>query len=289
MGNGVSTPDDVGSFYDGFADMLVDLMGDSMHMGYWSGPDAPTTIEDAADRMTDVLIAEMDVAPGRRVLDVGCGTGRPAVRLAQARDVEVVGVTISRAQVDIANERAAAEGLADRVRFEYANAMELPFPDGSFDAAWAVESLLHMPDRLTVLREIARVLRPGGRLVLADPVLRSPDLTDKQRAVLADFYDLFKVVHIPPVDDYPKLVRDSGFQFDKLIDVGDHTDRYRLGPRGWRLLSEGLRQNGTLTADKYGMSAEQHDDFLARMADLENLPDQGYLLVAAHSTKPTNA
>lgn len=285
MQNGVSTPDDVGSFYDGFADMLVDLMGDSMHMGYWSGPDAPTTIEGAADRMTDMLIAEMDVAPGGRVLDVGSGTGRPAVRLAQARDVEVVGVTISRTQVEIATERAATAGLSDRVRFQYANAMELPFEDGSFDAAWALESLLHMPDRLTVLRETARVLRPGGRLVLADPVLRSPDLSDKQRSLLNDFYDMFKVVHIPPVDAYPALVRDAGFQFDKLIDVGDHTDRYKLGPSGWRLMAEGLRRNSALTPDKYGMSVEQHDDFLTRMANLENLPDQGYLLVSAHSVK----
>ncbi|MGO4425877.1 cyclopropane-fatty-acyl-phospholipid synthase family protein, partial [Streptomyces sp. MCAF7] len=251
-------------------------------MGYWSGPDAPTTIEGAADRMTDLLIAELDVSTGQRVLDVGCGTGRPAVRLAQAKGVDIVGVTISREQVKIASERAVAEGLEGRVSFQYGNAMELPFPGASFDAAWAVESLLHMPDRLTVLREIARVLRPGGRLVLADPVLRSPDMSDERRAVLADFYDLFKVVHIPPIDDYPKLVRDSGFQLDRLTDVGDHTDRYRLGPRGWRLLSEGLRQNGALTADKYGMSAAQHDDFLSRMAGLENLPDQGYLLVAAH-------
>jgi cyclopropane fatty-acyl-phospholipid synthase-like methyltransferase len=284
MDNGVATPDEVGSFYDGFADMLVDLMGDSMHMGYWSGPNAPTTVEDAADRMTDHLIAELAVGAGGRVLDVGCGTGRPAVRLAQAVDVEVVGVTISRAQVEIATARAVAEQLADRVSFRYGNAMELPFPDRSFDAAWAVESLLHMPDRPTVLREIARVLRPGGRLVLADPVLRAPDPTEDQRAVLADFYDLFKVVHIPPIDDYPKLLRDSGFRLDRLTDVGDHTDRYRIGPRGWRLLAQGLRQNGALPAAKYGMSPEQHEDFLTRMAGLERLPDQGYLLVAAHTT-----
>lgn len=289
LNNGVSTPEDVGSFYDGFADMLTDLLGDSMHMGYWSGPQPPATMDEAADRMTDLLVAEMGVRPGRRVLDVGCGTGRPAVRLARAEQVEVVGVTVSRAQVEIANRRAEGEGLADRVSFRYADAMDLPFPDGSFDAAWAVESLLHMPDRVAVLREVARVLRPGGRLVLSDPVLRSPRMTEQQRAVLADFYQIFRVVSIPPIDDYPGLLRDGGFRLDKLVDVGDDTDRYRIGPRGWALLAEGLRQNRALTADKYGMSEQEHEDFLRRMAGLEHLPDQGYLLVSARKAAPSGA
>lgn len=282
MSHDMATPDDVATFYDRIAHSGDDIMGNNLHMGYWSGPDAPTTVEDAADRMTDLLISELGLTDGQRVLDVGCGTGRPAVRLAQARSVYAVGVTISRIQVDLASARATAAGLDDRVSFQCANAMELPFPDGSFDAALAIESLLHMPDRLTVLREIARVLRPGGRLVLSDPVLRSPDITDDQREVLADYCDLLKVVHIPPIDAYPKLIRDSGFRLDMLRDVGDHTDRYKLGPRGWSLLAEGLRQSGVLTSEKCGMTPEEQDTFLARLKCLQKLPDQGYLLVTAH-------
>jgi cyclopropane fatty-acyl-phospholipid synthase-like methyltransferase len=282
MSHDTATPGDVATFYDRIAHSAEDIMGNNLHMGYWSGPDAPTTVEDAADRMTDLLTSELGVADGQRVLDVGCGTGRPAVRLAQARDVYVVGVTISRVQVDLASARATAAGLADRVGFQCADAMRLPFRDGSFDAALAIESLLHMPDRLTVLREIARVLRPGGHLVLSDPVLRSPDITDEKREVLADYYDLLKVVLIPPIDVYPKLIRDSGFRLDMLRDVGEHTDRYKLGPRGWSLLAEGLRHSGTLTSEKYGMTPAEQDTFLARLKRLEKLPDQGYLLVAAH-------
>jgi len=282
------TPDDVGSFYDRVSDMFGDMMGDNLHVGYWAGPDAPTTMKDAAERLTDLLIGELRVASGKRVLDLGCGTGQPAVRLARAAGVDVVGVTISGAQVELATQRAAAEGLADRVRFKHANAMALPFPDDSFDAAWSIESLLHMPDRLTALRELARVLRPGGRVVLADPVLRYPDMTDDQRAGLLDLYEIFQIVDIPPIDDYPRLIRDAGFQLDRLTDIGDDTDRHRLGPRGWILLAEGLRHSGILTS-VYGMTPTERDALLTRMAALERAPEQGYLLVAAHSVKPAAA
>lgn len=282
MTMGKATPDEIASAYDGIADNLGEVLGSNLHMGYWGGPEPALTIEDASHRMTDLIMDGLDTSPGQRVIDIGCGTGSPAMRLARARNVTVVGVTISGVQVDIATERAAAEGLSDQVSFQRANAMELPFPDASFDAAWAIECLLHMPDRLTVLREIARVLRPGGSLALSDPVLRSPHMTGEQREVLDRYYDLFKVVNVPPIDDYPGILRDSGFQLDRMTDVGDHLDPHRWGPRGWRVLSESLRQNPALTADKYGLTPEQHDAFLTGLASMEALPAQGYLLVSAH-------
>lgn len=109
--------------------------------------------------------------PGQRVLDVGCGPG--SITLDLARRVapgEVVGVDSSPAVVSQA--RAAAQGAEDageaRLRFEVADAMALPFADDSFDVVHAHQVLQHVADPVGLLREMARVTRPGGLVAARD-------------------------------------------------------------------------------------------------------------------------
>ena len=161
------TPDEVGGFYDRTGRHLTRFFGGSMHYGYWTGPDDDSTLEEASERFTDLMAEKLDAAGGR-VLDLGCGTGEPAVRVARTTGAEVVGISVSAEDVRCATARAEAAGLADRVRFEVADAMAPPFPANSFDAVLALESMGHMPDRARVLAEIARMLRPGGRLAFCE-------------------------------------------------------------------------------------------------------------------------
>jgi ubiquinone/menaquinone biosynthesis C-methylase UbiE len=101
--------------------------------------------------------------PGERVLDLGTGTGRYAVAAAQ-RGARVTGVDASAAMLTVARAR----GQGHNVAFVRAEAGRLPFPDGIFDAAVAVTSLCFVADPLAALREVRRVLVPGGRLVLGE-------------------------------------------------------------------------------------------------------------------------
>ena len=101
--------------------------------------------------------------PGECLLDLGTGTGRYAAAAVQY-GVEVVGIDTSVAMLHVARMRT--EGLP--VRLVHADAARLPFPDASFDAALAVTTLCFVADPLPLLREVARVLRPGGRLVLGE-------------------------------------------------------------------------------------------------------------------------
>jgi SAM-dependent methyltransferase len=153
-------------FYRAMGSLLQMAWGDNFHFGYWEGPGDTSSVEEATDRFTDLLVERLRVGPGDRVLDVGCGVGKPAVRLASATGATVLGITVSVEQVEQGNERARAAALSERVSFQYADAMDMPFEDGSFDAVLALESIMHM-DRPTVLREVARVLRPGGRWVFS--------------------------------------------------------------------------------------------------------------------------
>lgn len=118
------------------------------------------------ERLERRLILEMlgDVG-GRRVLDLGCGDGELACELA-ARGAIVTGIDSSPAMIEAAKERAAQQG-AD-VAFEEAGADDLPFPADDFDVVTAVTILCFVQDATPVFREIARVLRPGGRFVIGE-------------------------------------------------------------------------------------------------------------------------
>lgn len=103
------------------------------------------------------------------VLDAGCGVGGSARHLARAfgDSVRVTGVTLSERQAESATRRTRDAGLQDRVSFRVANAMKLPFDDATFDAVWSMESGEHMPDKDAFVAEVARVLKPGGKFLMA--------------------------------------------------------------------------------------------------------------------------
>ena len=107
--------------------------------------------------------------PGMQLLDVGCGPGSITLGLAEVvAPGRVVGIDIQSLQVEQARARAAARGVAT-ARFEIADVYRLPFPDDSFDAAFANGVLMHLREPARALGELHRVLRPGGIVGVRDP------------------------------------------------------------------------------------------------------------------------
>ena len=107
--------------------------------------------------------------PGGKVLEVGSGPGRLAVRLArEAPSMTLTGVDISEAMVERAARRAAGAGLSERVRFEVGDVGALTLPDGEFDGVVSTLSLHHWPNPVKGLAEIHRVLKPGGEARIYD-------------------------------------------------------------------------------------------------------------------------
>jgi ubiquinone/menaquinone biosynthesis C-methylase UbiE len=136
----------------------------------------------------------LGAAPGRRILDVGCGLGDDAAAMARlvAPGGAVVGIDGSRSMIDAARGRhGAVEGLS----FEIADAAHLPFDDASFDACRIDRVLQHVADPTPVVREMARVLRPGGVLVAYDndweTLTVAPGDRRTTRAVLNAWCDRF--------------------------------------------------------------------------------------------------
>lgn len=118
--------------------------------------------EELQSRLVLDLVGEV---AGLAVLDVGCGDGKLAVELAR-RGASVAAVDVSPAMLDAARRRAADAG--SHLDLRVAAADDLPFPDASFDVVVAVTVLCFVADTRPVYREIARVLKPGGRLVIGE-------------------------------------------------------------------------------------------------------------------------
>ncbi|GAB2943121.1 methyltransferase domain-containing protein [Streptomyces heilongjiangensis] len=209
------TPDEVGEFYDDRGWLWEIFMGQNLHIGWWDDEDPET---DPKDRLTDVLIERTGLKPGSRLLDVGCGQGRPAIRLAQATGGEVTGITVSADQVAAGTRLAEEAGLSDRVRFERVDAMELPYENGAFDAVWAVESVMYLSDRQTAFDEMYRVLAPGGVLVVSD-YAESTELSDEWRAVLVEG---FTVGSLPTPQQYTGMLEKAGFTIEENYDAEAH-------------------------------------------------------------------
>jgi SAM-dependent methyltransferase len=106
------------------------------------------------------------------VLDVGCGSGGPALFLAREVGCRVVGVDLNESGVDLGQALAVERALQDRVSFRRVDVREpLPFPDGMFDAIVCMDAICHMTGRQKLLGEWSRVLRADGRVLFTDPVV----------------------------------------------------------------------------------------------------------------------
>lgn len=213
------TSQEVGTYYDQMAHYYHLVWEGNLHVGYWT-PDAPNaTFREAQENLTNILISQTPVGPGKRVLDVGCGLGRPGVLLAEKTGCEVVGISISQAQVTEANRYAKERGVDNRVSFQLIDAMHIPFEAESFDAAWAFECLFHMPDRAEVLRQMSHVLRPGSRLNLTDSFEKAPFTPVEKELV----YGGYQVNEFMTPDEYRTLFATLGFDVKKLVDISENT------------------------------------------------------------------
>jgi cyclopropane fatty-acyl-phospholipid synthase-like methyltransferase len=266
------TKEAVADFYDNAIPLINRLVGVNVHLGYWSSPDDPSTVQEATDRLTDMMVERLEVRPGQRVLDLGCGLGFPAIRMAKSAGVSVHGVANSARLVEKATEAAAAEGVRDRVTFELADAAKLPLPDGSVDAVLAIESIVHMADLPQVFGEVARVLKPGGRIVLTDFFERVP-LAGERLEVVEAYRRLSLNSELLKIEEYPPLLRAAGLHMVEYLDITRNTMRHH------REMVDAVERQRAELEQLYG--PEMLDTFVSVFEDCLAFDEPSYLLLTA--------
>lgn len=188
-------------------------------------PPQDTDIDDAGLQLVNALaIQAAALPPGAKALDAGCGWGGTIFRACELSDGRFDGVTLSAVQQRVATEEAARRGLSDRCRFHLRSYDEPP--DRGYDAVIAIESLVHSPDIGRTLDGLLAALRPGGRLVVVEDVLRDalPPEDEAQAAILAEHWGCAR---LPRDGDYEGALDRAGFE---LVQARDLTDRVRPRP-----------------------------------------------------------
>ena len=174
-------------------DAVALILGESYHPG---GLD-----------LTRRLGRALTLKAGDRVLDIASGPGATAFLLAADFGVNVDGVDLGEQSVATANARAATEGLADQVAFHVGDAERLPFDDDTFDAIVCECAFCTFPDKPTAAAEMARVLKPGGRVGITDVAL-DPARLDPELQTLAGWVAC--LADARPVDEYIELLAAAG-------------------------------------------------------------------------------
>jgi cyclopropane fatty-acyl-phospholipid synthase-like methyltransferase len=253
----------------------------AVHFGYTDESTRGHT--DALKNMNRILADRVAVQPGERVLDAGCGVGGSSLWLAAERGVEVVGITLPATQVAMARSYAAQRGLADRVHFELADFTATSFPEASFDIVWAVESVCHAPDKSAFYREAVRLLRPGGRVVVADYVRAGRPLDPTGEKLLHEWLDGWAIPDIDSPVEHLEHLAAAGFDEPRLDDVTVHTRPSLRRLYRMAYWTYPLAVFGRLTGIR---SEVQHGNVIASIRQYQALRHGAWFYSILSATKP---
>ena len=187
-----------------------------IHFGYYD-PDVKTH-DEAIIRVNETLAKLANIKSGEKVLDAGCGVGGSSIWLAKNLNVRATGITISDIQIKKAHHYAEMKGVQNKTEFFNRSFENTKFPDRNFDVVWAVESLCHAQDKSVAMKELFRVLKPGGRLVISDWFQAKEESNSEERKLLNEFIHGFAVPSIETPGNFRKILSNTGFIDIKQID-----------------------------------------------------------------------
>ena len=189
----------------------------SLHYGMW---DINTNnFKDALVNTNRVLANKLVLTKNDHVLDVGCGIGGSCLFLAQNYHCKTTGISLSQKQIDQANTFSKKAGLQDQAHFIKANHCNTPFPNDSFDVIWGIESHLSEINKEDFFTEAYRVLKPGGKLIIADYLKTNNKTTAKDELILEKWLNCWAIKTIVSEHTFAEQLKLAGFHSIEMENV----------------------------------------------------------------------
>lgn len=188
----------------------------ALHFGYYDAK--ANKHEKAILRLNEIMADKAKIVKDTKVLDAGCGFGNSAFWLSKYRKANVTGISIVQSQIDSANKKVLKKNIQN-VYFINANYLNTPFESNSFDIVWALESQCHSVDKSIFYKEAYRILKPGGRLVIADSIRSSRDLSFEDEKLLKTIFNAWAVPDIDTLEEHENNARKAGFVNFESTDI----------------------------------------------------------------------
>ncbi len=180
----------------------------AIHYGYWD--EHVRSFPESLIRMNEVMMIAAGIKAGERVLDAGCGVGGSSIFLASLLGCRVTGITLSERQVEQARENAKRKNIEELVDFKAMDYCATDLPDASFDVVWGCESICYADDKEKFIKEAFRLLKPGGRLVVADGFVT--DLDNNEDPIIRHWLEGWQVNYLESPDRFQVFMYNTGFK-----------------------------------------------------------------------------
>ncbi len=190
-----------------------------IHYGYWD--EKVKSFSKSILRMNEVMAEMAGIQASDKVLDAGCGVGGSSIFLAKTIGCHVTGITVSDRQVKLALDHARGNEVSERTDFRIMNYCQTDFPDQSFDVVWGCESICYADSKEQFVREAYRLLKPGGRLVMADFLV--PRMENNDIPVVRNWLDGWVVNFLETPENFTQYMKQAGFSDVKYRDITAYT------------------------------------------------------------------
>lgn len=182
----------------------------AMHFGYWDN--SIKHLVEALNKENEVLAQKARIKQSDYILDAGCGVGGSSIFLAKNFGCKVLGITITRGQVKKATKNAKKHQVDTLATFAEMDFNRTSFKNKTFDVIWAIESICHSPDKNKFIKEAYRILKPKGRLIVADGFASKNNYIKSESDWMQKWLQGWAVEFLETEENFKNYLKEAGFK-----------------------------------------------------------------------------